>query len=72
MLKILSLLLLSLLAFHANATEFSQPGRLYDEQGIYQGRMDANGRMYDRSGRYIGRKDANGRSYDNQGRYTGR
>ena len=52
--KIPSLLLLSLLAFHANAAEFSQPGRHYDEQGVYQGRMDTNGRMYDRSGRYIG------------------
>lgn len=55
----------------AQAVEFTEPGRVYDAQGRYQGRMEANGRMYDDRGRYLGREDHNSRRYDARGRYQG-
>lgn len=65
------LLLLGLGLNVAQAVTFTQPRRVYDSSGRYQGRMDENGRMYDRSGRYLGRKSEDGRYYDRSGRYQG-
>lgn len=55
----------------AGFSNYSKPGRVYNERGAYEGRMDADGRKYDRSGRYLGREDTNGRRYDRTGRYRG-
>ena len=65
------LLLLGLGLNVAQAVTFTQPGRVYDSSGRYQGRQDENGRFYDRSGRYQGREDENGKRYDRSGRYQG-
>jgi hypothetical protein len=60
-------------ASSAGGARHSTPGRQYDSQGRYIGRVDNDGRRYDSQGRYQGRIDAQtGRQYDSQGRYLGR
>lgn len=48
------------------------PGKQYDAQGRYAGRVDNTGRRYDSQGRYLGRMDEIGRQFNSQGRYLGR
>jgi YD repeat-containing protein len=48
------------------------PGKQFDSQGRYSGRVEADGKRYDGQGRYLGRTDESGRHYDAQGRYMGR
>jgi hypothetical protein len=57
----------------AGAISQAAPGRHYDGQGRYTGRIDSDGRRYDAQGRFIGRIDPpTGRKYDSHGRYLGR
>ena len=56
----------------AEPPKYTRPGRVYNQNGAYEGRMDSSGRMYDQSGRYVGREDSSGRRYDASGRYQGR
>jgi YD repeat-containing protein len=54
-------------------TKQAAPGRQYDSQGRYTGRVDGDGRRYDSQGRFVGRIDPkDGRQYDSQGRNLGR
>ena len=48
----------------AEPPKYTRPGRVYNQNGAYEGRMDSSGRMYDQSGRYVGREDSSGRRYD--------
>ena len=59
-------------ALAAEPPKYTRPGRVYNQNGAYEGRMDSSGRMYDQSGRYVGREDSSGRRYDASGRYQGR
>ena len=59
-------------ALAAEPPKYTRPGRVYNKNGAYEGRMDSSGRMYDQSGRYVGREDSSGRRYDASGRYQGR
>ena len=56
-------------ALAAEPPKYTRPGRVYNQNGAYEGRMDSSGRMYDQSGRYVGREDSSGRRYDASGRY---
>lgn len=60
------------IALAAEPPKYTRPGRVYNKNGAYEGRMDSSGRMYDQSGRYVGREDSSGRRYDASGRYQGR
>lgn len=55
-------------ALAAEPPKYTRPGRVYNKNGAYEGRMDSSGRMYDQSGRYVGREDSSGRRYDASGR----
>ena len=56
----------------AEPPKYTRPGRVYNQNGAYEGRMDSSGRMYDQSGRYQGRESRDGSRYDSSGRYQGK